>query len=132
MLQALLHLLSNEPQLLAAHAQAYGELAATEVDALATRWRRRVLWLLLALALVNVALTLAGMALLLWAATPPGQIGPAWLLWVVPLLPALAAAGCAVAAQGSQEARSGGAFRDLREQLQADWILLRDAGDPAP
>ena len=126
MLQDLLHLLSTQPQLLAGHAQAYGELAAAEVAALAARWRRRLLLQLVALCLAGVTLALAGTALLLWAVTPPGQIHQPWLLWAVPLLPAVVAAVLLWAAREGEGARAGAPFDGLREQLQADWAMLRD------
>ncbi len=132
MLQALLHLLSTQPLLLAGHAQAYGELAAAETAALAAQWRRRLVWWLLVLCLGGVALALAGTALLLWAVTPPSQVHSPWMLWLVPLVPLAGALACAWAARAPDA--GDGPFRDLREQLQADWHLLREAGraDGAP
>lgn len=126
MFQDLMHLLSTQPHLLAGHAQAYGELAAAEVAALASQWRRRLALLLLALCLGGVALALAGTALLLYAVTPPGNMQQPWLLWLVPLLPAAAAAACVWASRDAGEAGAKGPFGELREQAQADLAMLRE------
>ena len=120
----LLHLLTTQPQLLGEHAQAYGELVSAEVSAAATQWKRRLLLWALAGVLGAVSLTLAGVALMLWAVMQPGQTANAlWALWLVPLLPAAAAIYCGMSAQ-SGDADAG--FADLRTQLRADWQLLRE------
>ncbi len=119
----LFHLIASRPQLLADHAEAYAALVAVEIDQVSARWTRTTLLHALALCGLSVALALAGVALMLWAALPALPAQAAWALIVVPLLPLAAAAGCLVAAQ-----RSGphDAFADLRQQVKADIAMLRE------
>lgn len=125
MLQRLIRLAANQPDLLADHAGAYAELAAAEAAVLAQRLRRQALLMAVALAAVAVAVTLAGVAALLWSALPLATMPTPWLLLVVPALPLLLALVCAWAAQtpaGTQ------AFAGLQRQWQADVAMLRQAG----
>jgi len=120
----LLRLATVRPQLLVDHAQAYADLLLLEGGQLSVRWRRQLLLGSLALCGGAVALVLAGVALMLWAALPPGSIhAPAWLV-AVPALPLLAAIGCALALRSDDRA---GPFAVLRQQLQADSAMLREA-----
>ena len=127
MLHPVLHLLATRPQWLAEHAEAYVQLAAVELGDAAAWGRRTVLLGATALCAAGVAATLAGMALLLWAATPELPPRTAWLLWAVPSVPLVVAITATLAQRrGRPEER----FVDLRRQLQADLALLREVGTP--
>lgn len=117
----LFRLAAAEPALLADHLQAYGELASGEALAALGHWRRAALLQLAALASAAVGLTLAGVALLLWAVGPVAQPG---LLFAVPALPMLVALGCHLAARSAWLRPGSGV---LREQWAADLALLRGA-----
>lgn len=117
----LFRLAATEPALLADHLQAYGELVSGEaVDALG-RWRRAALLQLAALASAAVGVTLAGVALMLWAV---GTVAVPWLLVAVPAVPLALAIACHAAAR-SAWAQPGSTV--LREQWAADLALLRGA-----
>jgi hypothetical protein len=72
-----------------------------------------------------VATVLAGVALMLWAVIPAAQIEAPWALVAAPLLPALVALGCVLAARADSERQ---AFGNLKEQVQADLLMLRQVG----
>lgn len=117
----LFRLAATEPALLADHLQAYGELVSGEaLDALG-RWRNAALLQLAALASAAVGVTLAGVALMLWAV---GTVAVPWLLVAVPALPLALAIACHLAAR-SAWAQPGSPV--LREQWAADLALLRGA-----
>lgn len=125
MLHPLLHLVATQPQLLAEHAGAYAEMFAAQVGIVSAAWKRRAALSAVALCCAGVAAVLAGVALMLWAVSPPGTIHAPWALLAGPLLPAAVALACLVAAR-SNAAESG--FSALREQLNADIVMLREAG----
>lgn len=127
MLHPVLHLLATRPQWLAEHAEAYAELAAVELGDAASAGRRSLLLGAAALCATCVAATLAGVAVMLWAALPEMPERARWLLWATPALP-LGLALLALLAQRLQ--RPAEHFVDLRRQLQTDLALLRDAGAP--
>lgn len=129
-LHPLLHLAVRRPQLLLDHAAAYAELAAAEAATAAAQWERRVAWRLAAAIAFGVAALLAGVALLLWAALPPGSIArPGWML-ATPLPPLLLAM---VAVRRAARAGAAPNFAQLRRQAASDLLLLRDAPlEPAP
>lgn len=87
-----LRLAWQHPERVAEHLAAYAELAADEaalaLDHALARGRRQ----LLIAACGVVAATLAGTALLLWAALPAPAAGRVWWLLVVPLWPLAVAA----------------------------------------
>ena len=123
----LYHLIATRPQLLADHAEAYAELVAVEIDRMSATWTRRALLNALALCGLSVALALAGVALMLWAAMPALPAQAPWVLIVVPLLPLAAVVGCLVAGQrGGQH----GAFDILRQQVKADLLMLHEVAAP--
>lgn len=127
MLYTLLRLSLTQPQLLADHADAYAELASTEMQAAAALWQRW-LWLnALMVCCLGVAAVLAGVAWMLWAVTPMENIRSSWALLAAPLLPGALALGCwiQVRAQGS-----GAAFDKLLQQLRADIAMLRKVSAP--
>jgi hypothetical protein len=127
MLRSLLHLFANQPQLLAEHAQAYADLLGSETGQALGAWRRRALLNVSALFSAAVAAVLLGVALMLWAVTPGASSGALWVLVLVPLPPAAVALWCWRSAQVPPQVRP---FDNVREQLQADLKVLREAGAP--
>jgi cytochrome bd-type quinol oxidase subunit 2 len=127
MLPPWLKLVTGQPQLLAEHAEAYGELLQAEAAELSTAWRRQAVLVVLAVASAVVAVVLAGVALMLWATLAPAQGHAPWLLWTVPMLPLATAGLCTVLARQRAPAVP---FGVLRQQLRADWGLLREAESP--
>ncbi|MEN9484500.1 hypothetical protein HZU83_20460 [Sphaerotilus montanus] len=125
MAHALLHLITTRPQLLVDHAQAYAELANADLDAVTSAWKRQLRLAAAALCGAAVATVLAGVALMLWAVIPAAQIEAPWALVAAPLLPALVALGCVLAARADSERQ---AFGNLKEQVQADLLMLRQVG----
>lgn len=123
MIHPLLALAATQPQLLIDHAEAYAELASAELALASTGLRQRVVWAVGCLACVVIALALAGVALMLWAVSPPADIRAPWALLVAPLLPLLLAIGCGLAARPSADR----AFHLLRQQMHADMRMLREA-----
>jgi hypothetical protein len=123
MLPPWLKLATGQPALLAEHAEAYAELLQAEAAALGTAWRRQALLGVLALVSAAVAAVLAGVALMLWATVPAAQGQAAWLLWAVPLLPLAATVVCTTLAR---QRAAAAPFGSLRQQLRADWGLLRE------
>jgi hypothetical protein len=123
MLHPLLRLVATQPQLLADHAEAYAELAAAEIGAVSSVWKRRTALNAAALCCLGVAAVLAGVALMLWAVVPAADIRAPWALVAAPLVPAAAAAICLMAAASL---RSTGGFDKLRQQMTADIVMLRE------
>jgi uncharacterized membrane protein YqjE len=119
------HLLATRPQWLAEHAEAYGELAAAELSDAAAHGLRSLLLAAVALCALGVALTLAGMAAMLWAVTPLVPPASFWLLIATPALPLLVALACLLARRLAQR---DDLFAVLVQQLRADLALLRQAG----
>lgn len=124
MMHPLLTLIATRPQLLTAHAEAYAALAAAELAEASAGWQRRLLLIATALCSAAVALVLAGVALMLWAVLLPSADLARALLVATPLLPALIALGCGLAARGGGRS----SFAVLRQQVKADLRMLREAG----
>jgi uncharacterized membrane protein YqjE len=125
MAHALLHLIATRPQLLVDHAQAYAELANADLDVVTSAWKRQILLAAMALCSAAVATVLAGVALMLWAVIPAARIEAPWALVAAPLLPALVALWCVLTSRASGERQ---AFGNLKEQVQADLLMLRRVG----
>lgn len=126
MAHPLLHLLALRPQLLADHAEAYGELARAELERLAAQWRQRALRGLVGLGALCVGTALAGVALMLWACLPALGAPAGWVLVTVPL-PALALGlWCLFGPQAAAPDKA--AFSTLRTQLRTDLQLLQWGG----
>jgi uncharacterized membrane protein YqjE len=119
----LLRLVTNQPQLLAEHAEAYADLFGEELGAASAMWKRQALLGAVALCALGVGAVLAGVALMLWAVIPPADIQAPWALIAAPLLPLLAALGCALAARAQT---SEGLFGAMRQQVKADVAMLRE------
>lgn len=125
-LHALLRLVATRPQLLADHAEAYRVLVGAELASAAQAWQRRVIFGVLALLLLAVALTLAGVACMLWAVQVPQPAAPHWALLAAPLLPLLLAGACLLALRG---ATRGDGLDQLGQQWRADLRMLREVSD---
>jgi hypothetical protein len=123
MIQPLLHLIATQPQLLADHAQAYGELVAAESSKALAAWKRQVMLNAVALCCMGVAAVLAGVALMLWAVVPEAHVYAPWALIAVPLPPVAVALWCLAAARAKGE---GSAFDSVRRQIKADFVMMRD------
>ena len=127
MIHPLFRLIASEPQMLADHVEAYSDLVSEEVANAAATWKRQALAATLVVVLAIVAAVLAGVAVMLWAVTPPEAIHAPWALIVAPLVPALAAAGCWL---GAKSADKGQGFAAIRAQLAADAAMLRSVSPP--
>lgn len=115
MTHPLLDLIANRPQLLADHAQAYGELVAAEVGEASNALARRVILALAGVILFALAIGLGGVAVMLRAVVPGDAMVAPWVLVVVPLLPVVAGFACLVAAR----------LRILRNPLDKVWWQLK-------
>jgi len=124
---SLLALLATRPQLLVDHAQAYASLFNEEFDQAYASWRRRAALQAIALCCLGVAAVLAGVALMLWAASPELQIHAQWVLLSTPLLPLCVAVICLVMVHRQP---GGQAFSNLGRQISADMAMLRAASSP--
>ena len=120
MLHPLLRLALARPDLLADHAGAYAELAVAGAREALADWQVRVLgWALLAAGLL-LCLAFGGVALMLHGAVASPPVP--WLLWAVPLAPALLALG------GWWLARrrvTDGRGSSVAQQFEADLALLK-------
>jgi hypothetical protein len=124
-LPPLLHLIATRPRLLADHAQAYAELLTEEIGKVSTVWKRRALLNATGLCAAAVAAVLVGVALMLWAVIPVAQIQAPWALIAAPLVPGIVALCCLNAARAPHD---GEAFDKVRQQLQADALMLGELG----
>ena len=123
----LLKLIMARPHLLADHAQAYAELIAADFSDASAVYARRAVLGGAGVFFLFVATVLAGVALLLCAVVPAGQIQAPWALVVVPLVPLVACAGCLAAMRAVGHASP---LANLRNQARADLDLLRESSAP--
>ena len=117
----------SQVDLLADHLDAYADLASAQVRATRRALATRALLVALAGLSALLALLLAGMALLLWAALSPELLARPWMLLLIPALPALLALGAAWALRSSAPLAG---FGPLREQFSRDAQMLHDASRP--
>ena len=96
MIYSLLHLIAAKPQLLLDHAEGYSELIAAEASGATAWWKRRAVLYVSAIFSGTIALVLAGIAAMLWAALPAVGMQAPWVLILVPALPTLVAIWCAM------------------------------------
>ncbi len=127
MLHPLLHLIATQPHLLAEHAKVYAELAAVEVGEFSAQWRRRAFLVTLAAFFLGLAVVLAGVGLMLWAALPVSQMQAPWALLAVPLVLVALGGVCFLAGRSQIDAI---AFSHLRRQVKADMLMLREVAAP--
>ena len=118
---ALWHLAVAQPHLLATHLAGYASLVRSEAAFSAAVLQRRALLMATCLGCLCVAATLLGGAIMLWAAAPAGTLAQAWVLALVPLLPAL---GAAWALHALRHADSAPMWSMLQAQIAADAALL--------
>lgn len=114
---------SSHRQALLRHLSQYAELAATEAELATSHAVRRGVYAGLAMALMVVALTLAGVALMLAQTVVADGWQGAPMLWVVPTgvaLMAIVLTWLALSSSGSPP------FEGLRAQLSADAEVMRD------
>lgn len=119
----ILQLIATKPQLLFDHVEAYGDLVTTEAKLISVSWKRRILLNAIALCSTGVGAVLTGVALMLWAVTPVQQIHAPWTLLITPILPFLFAVVCVAYSRSQNETD---AFATIREQINADLIMLRE------
>lgn len=127
MIHPVFRLVAAQPQLLAEHAAAYASLLSETLSVNSARWQRRAVFLLVGAVCWTVAVVLAGVAVMLWAAMPEAAMRQPWLLVCTPLVPALL--GTASLWLGQNRHR-GEAFDILRPQLAEDVALLRRMSAP--
>lgn len=124
MIHPLFRLVASEPQMVADHLGGYAELLGDELREFGSGWTRRLLLQFAAVGLAAAAVLLGGVALMLWASTPPTALHAPWALVVVPLVPLAAAALCW---WGARDAAPGTDFAMLRKQFAEDARVLREA-----
>jgi hypothetical protein len=122
MIHPLLRLIATRPQLLADHAEAYAGLVSEDLSKTAAIWKWRLVLYTVALALVAVGVVLAGVALMLWAVTPPSNIQAPWALIAGPAVPLVGAMACVLFSRG----KAVDTFADLKQQVAADFVMLRE------
>ena len=120
----LLRLVATRPQLLADHVEAYAALVNEEIGQAILVLRRRVVMSAVALGLLAVGGMLCGVALMLWAVTPGSTIRAVWMLVIVPAVPLVVSLLCVLACQRETPR----AFSDVKQQLAADFTMLREVG----
>ena len=74
MIHPLLRLLTTEPHLLGDHVEAYADLVGEEVKKTSAAWGLRLALYAATLCLAGVGLVLTGVAVMLWAAVPAGDL----------------------------------------------------------
>ncbi len=116
-------LMVDRPAVITDHVEAYASLATLELSGAVRHLRLRALKTAMALSCAAVAAMLAGVAVMLWAATPADQLHAPWVLWLAPGLPAVLAVWCWLSAKAINEAP---AFSALRDQVRADIDMLRE------
>lgn len=127
LVRVLARMLAAHPTWLLAHAQAYVDVGLEQAQQAAAAWQRRLLLLALAGACAGLAVTLAGIALMLWAVTPDLASQRVWLLMSVPLLPALLALAFH---QAAQRVRQPPCMAELKQQWSADLAVLHEVATP--
>ena len=121
-----IHLLATRPAWLAEHAQAYAELGKAELADAGAQCGRALVLGVLSLCALGVGAILAGVAVMLWAVMPDLTERAGWLLLATPAVPlGLALAGLVAL----WRVWSGPLFLLLRQQVQADLMLLREASE---
>jgi hypothetical protein len=123
MIHPLFKLLVSEPQLLAEHVEAYAQLASEEAGAVAKRIKRKLLLHALSVFAIFVALVLASVGVMLWAALPAENMRAPWALLAVPAIPLLFAVWAHFSARSTKDEERG--LKAIREQFAADAAMLR-------
>ena len=126
MIHPLFRLIASEPQMLADHVEAYSELVGEEVGNAIAQWKKTAIAAALLGVLGLVTLVFAGVAIMLWAVTPPDNLHAPWALVIVPLVPALGAAGFWFSAKSGDK---GQGFAAIKAQFAADAAMLRSVSE---
>lgn len=126
MIHPLLRLIATQPQLLADHAEAYAGLVSDEIGRSASSLKLRVLLNAVALCLVGVVAVLTGVALMLWAVIPTSNMQASWALIAAPAVPAVIAVICVLVGRR----KSDDTFAELKRQVAADLVMLREVSAP--
>lgn len=124
LMRTLARLTAAHPAWVAAHAQAYAQLAQEQAQASFAAWQRRLVKHMLAGACGVLGLGLAGVATMLWAVLDPPIAARLWVLGAIPLLP-LAVAGALW--RSAQQVGPPMGLEVLKQQWAADLALLREA-----
>ncbi len=124
MFRPLFHLATRQPQLLAEHVEAYADLVSCELRVATALWKRRLVLRLAGAAALGVGVLLGGVAIMFRAVLPVAPMPAPWLLWLVPLVPALFGIGCCWLAGPDVPGQN---FALLRRQWAADRAMLREA-----
>lgn len=111
-----------KPLTLADHVKAYGELMLDELNESRSLWRKRTRLQVMGAGGVGVSASLAGMAAMLWAVTPPAEIHTLWLLIAVPMVFLLLGITCLVVAEQQQQPV---VFEHTRQRFMADMARLK-------
>lgn len=127
MIHPVFRLAAAQPLWLAEHAAAYASLVSEELQLSGERLKRRLALQLAGAACLLVAITLAGVAMLMWASFPDAGTRSPWLFWLTPVAPAALGLWALLAAQGL--APSGSLDR-IRGQMSQDLAMLRTPAAP--
>lgn len=124
MIHPVLRVIATNPQLLVDHAEAYAGLVSEEVEKTAASMKHRIVFKAAAAVLALLAVTFAGIALMLYAVSSASAIHAPWLLIATPALPAVVAVVLALVSNRDD----GAAFAQLKQQLARDMAMVREAG----
>ena len=124
MFKLLLKLLVLPPELLKAHAQGYADLANHSWQQHLCTLKNR--WLMYSISVLSflLALTLGGVALLLWGTLPLISAPHVWFLWALPLGLLIVSILCWVWAR---RLRTQPILDDIKAQIQLDVLAIRQA-----
>ena len=122
----IVYVAARRPQLLAAHAKAYGDLLLEEGRRAVSSLVLHVVLYATAGVLAVLALLFGGVAVLLYAAVP-GELRHAWLLVALPGASLLVAGACAIVARVLPVEVS---LDVLGRQFKADMDMIHEAGPP--
>lgn len=126
MLHPLVRLIATRPHLLAEHVGGYVDLLRVQTHDVMQMARTRAVLSAGMGAGAVLGLTLAGVALLLFAVVPTAEMPHPWLLLLAPALPLFATVACWWLLRQQPPLT---AMDALRDQLAADVALLREASD---
>lgn len=127
MIHPVFRLAAAQPLWLAEHAAAYASLVSEEFQLSGERLQKRLALQLAGAACLLVAITLSGVAMLLWASFPDAGTRSPWLFWLTPVVPAALGLWALLAAHGL--APSGSLDR-IRGQVSQDLAMLRTPTAP--
>lgn len=123
MIHPVFKLIATRPHLLVDHAEAYAELVADEVGNVAGRWKQSLLLISVAICCLGIAGVLAGVALMLWAVSPPANLHAPWALVAAPCAPLLVSIVCVLVAKTGTNV---GPLDKVAAQLRADMAMFRE------